>query len=63
MSEEIMYVDAPEDISEGLMVGEIMPDFLPSPEQLERKKPRVGSGLPVTRTPLPRKKLRKVRQG
>jgi hypothetical protein len=60
MNKEIVYVDAPEDISEGLMVGEITPDFLPSPEQLERKKVKTSDVLPAS---LPRQKPRKVKHG
>ncbi|MDR3236876.1 MAG: BrnA antitoxin family protein [Spirochaetia bacterium] len=41
MNKKITYTDAPKNISESIMIGEIIHDFLPSPEKLVRKQPKV----------------------
>jgi uncharacterized protein (DUF4415 family) len=41
MNKKIMYTDAPKNISKNIMEGKIMADFLPPPEQLVRKEPKV----------------------
>lgn len=41
MKQKIVYTEAPEDISKALTKGEIIADFLPPPEELIRKEPKV----------------------
>jgi hypothetical protein len=41
MNKKIMYTNAPKNISKSITDGEIMADFLPPPEQLVRKEPKV----------------------
>lgn len=41
MKEKMIYTDAPSDIGEELMIGERIIDFLPPPDQLARKTPKV----------------------
>ncbi|MDR1062265.1 MAG: BrnA antitoxin family protein [Clostridiales bacterium] len=41
MSKKIVYANAPKNISKNISEGEIMADFLPPPEQLARKEPKV----------------------
>ncbi|MDR2759740.1 MAG: BrnA antitoxin family protein [Spirochaetaceae bacterium] len=41
MNKKIIYTDAPRNISKNIIEGEIIPDFLPPPEQLVRKEPKV----------------------
>ncbi|MDR0495336.1 MAG: BrnA antitoxin family protein [Treponema sp.] len=38
---KINYTGAPKNISRAIIEGEIMKDFLPSPEKLVRKEPKV----------------------
>jgi hypothetical protein len=37
---KINYTEAPKNISRAIIEGEIMTDFLPSPEELVRKEPK-----------------------
>ena len=37
----IMYADAPKNLSKGIAEGEILTDFLPPPDKLIRKEPKV----------------------
>jgi hypothetical protein len=37
MNKDAIYTDAPASLAESLTAGEIIPDFLPSPEQLVRR--------------------------
>ena len=41
MDKKIIYTSAPKNISKNIMEGEIISDFLPPPEQLVRKEPKV----------------------
>ncbi len=41
MRKKTMYADAPAEIAEGIARGEIVADFLPPPDELVRKEPRV----------------------
>jgi predicted DNA binding CopG/RHH family protein len=41
MNKAILYDDAPKSIARSLMEGEIVADFLPPPEKLVRKEPKV----------------------
>jgi predicted DNA binding CopG/RHH family protein len=41
MKRKIIYTEAPEDVSNVLTEGEIFADFLPPPEKLVRKEPKV----------------------
>jgi len=41
MSKKIIYTDAPDDISEAITSGERVIDFLPPPDQLAKKPPKV----------------------
>jgi predicted DNA binding CopG/RHH family protein len=36
-----MYVDAPKNVSKNIIEGEIISDFLPPPEQLVKREPKV----------------------
>ena len=38
---KINYIEAPKNISEAIIGGKIMTDFLPPPEKLIRKEPKV----------------------
>jgi predicted DNA binding CopG/RHH family protein len=38
---QVIYTDAPGSISKGITEGEIIADFLPPPEELIRKEPKV----------------------
>ena len=38
---KMKYTEAPKDISRGIAEGEIVADFLPPPEELIRKEPKV----------------------
>lgn len=41
MSEKTIYTDAPQDSARSIEVGERIVDFLPPPDQLVRKTPKV----------------------
>ena len=41
MKRKIIYTEAPEDVSSAIAEGEIVADFLPPPEELIRKEPKV----------------------
>ena len=41
MDKKIIYTSAPKNISKNIMEGKIISDFLPPPEQLVRKEPKV----------------------
>jgi predicted DNA binding CopG/RHH family protein len=41
MNKRIMYTNAPKNVSKNIMDGEIMADFLPPPEKLARKEPKI----------------------
>jgi predicted DNA binding CopG/RHH family protein len=41
MKRKIIYTEAPEDVSSAIAEGEIIADFLPPPEKLIRKEPKV----------------------
>jgi len=41
MKQKIIYTEAPKDISKAITEGEIIADFLPPPEELIRKEPKV----------------------
>jgi len=41
MKRKITYTEAPEDVSRVITKGEIINDFLPPPEKLVRKEPKV----------------------
>jgi len=41
MKQKIIYTEAPEDVSRAITEGEIVADFLPPPEELIRKEPKV----------------------
>jgi len=41
MKQKIIYTEAPKDISRAITEGEIIADFLPPPEELIRKEPKV----------------------
>jgi hypothetical protein len=41
MNRKTIYTDAPKSVAENIMAGEVMPDFLPPPEQLRRKTSKV----------------------
>ncbi|GHV90623.1 hypothetical protein AGMMS50268_11260 [Spirochaetia bacterium] len=41
MNKKTMYVNAPKTISKNIMKGEIIADFLPPPEQLIKREPKV----------------------
>jgi predicted DNA binding CopG/RHH family protein len=49
MSKEIIYTDAPEQISQDIVNGEIIRDFLPAPDQLARKEPKVKITITLNR--------------
>jgi predicted DNA binding CopG/RHH family protein len=49
MSEEVIYTDAPEQISESIINGEVIRDFLPAPDQLARKEPKVKITITLNR--------------
>jgi hypothetical protein len=38
---KVIYTEAPKGISAGIVKGEVVPDFLPPPEELIRKEPKV----------------------
>ena len=38
---QVIYTEAPRSISKGITEGEIIADFLPPPEELIRKEPKV----------------------
>jgi predicted DNA binding CopG/RHH family protein len=38
---QVIYTEAPKSISKGITEGEIIADFLPPPEELIRKEPKV----------------------
>jgi predicted DNA binding CopG/RHH family protein len=38
---QIIYTEAPKSISKGITGGEVIADFLPPPEELIRKEPKV----------------------
>ena len=40
MKKKITYTEAPRGIGKAIRAGEIMPDFLPPPQQLIRKQPK-----------------------
>jgi predicted DNA binding CopG/RHH family protein len=41
MNKKIIYTNAPRNVSKGIADGEIITDFLPPPEQLVRKEPKI----------------------
>jgi len=41
MKQKIIYTEAPVDVSGAITKGEIIDDFLPPPEKLLRKEPKV----------------------
>jgi predicted DNA binding CopG/RHH family protein len=41
MKQKIIYTEAPKDVSKAITEGEIIADFLPPPEELIRKEPKV----------------------
>lgn len=41
MKEKTMYTDAPQSVAESIVAGEKIVDFLPPPDQLVRKTPKV----------------------
>jgi predicted DNA binding CopG/RHH family protein len=41
MNKKTIYTNAPGNISKSIVDGEVMADFLPPPEQLTRKEPKV----------------------
>jgi predicted DNA binding CopG/RHH family protein len=41
MRKKIIYANAPKNISKGLFEGKVIADFLPPPEELIRKEPKV----------------------
>ena len=41
MKKKIIYTDAPNDISRSIIDGERITDFLPPPDKLARKEPKV----------------------
>ena len=41
MKKKVNYANAPANISEAIASGEIIADFLPSPEKLVRREPKV----------------------
>jgi predicted DNA binding CopG/RHH family protein len=41
MKQKINYTEAPKDVSRAITEGEIIADFLPPPEELIRKEPKV----------------------
>jgi predicted DNA binding CopG/RHH family protein len=49
MSKEIIYTDAPEQISDAIIKGEVIRDFLPAPDQLVRKEPKVKITITLNR--------------
>jgi predicted DNA binding CopG/RHH family protein len=38
---QVIYAEAPKSISKGITEGEVIADFLPPPEELIRKEPKV----------------------
>ena len=45
-----MYVNAPKTISKNIMEGEIIADFLPPPEQLIKREPKVKITITLNST-------------
>lgn len=45
-----MYVNAPKTISKDIMEGEIIADFLPPPEQLIKREPKVKITITLNST-------------
>ncbi|MDR1250794.1 MAG: BrnA antitoxin family protein [Treponema sp.] len=41
MNKKIIYTNAPKNVSKSIADGEIIADFLPPPEQLVRKEPKI----------------------
>jgi len=41
MNKTVIYTEAPKSIAKSIIEGEIVPDFLPPPEKLVRKKNKV----------------------
>ena len=41
MNKKIIYTSTPKNISKNIVKGELIPDFLPPPEQLVRKESKV----------------------
>jgi len=41
MKRKIIYTEAPKDVSKAITEGKIIADFLPPPEELIRKEPKV----------------------
>jgi predicted DNA binding CopG/RHH family protein len=50
MNRKIMYVNAPKNVSKNIMEGEIISDFLPPPEQLIRREPKVKITITLNST-------------
>ncbi|GHV27161.1 CopG family transcriptional regulator [Spirochaetia bacterium] len=50
MNKKTMYVNAPKTISKDIMEGEIIADFLPPPEQLIKREPKVKITITLNST-------------
>jgi predicted DNA binding CopG/RHH family protein len=50
MNKKIMYVNAPKNVSRNIVEGEIIADFLPPPEQLVKKEPKVKITITLNST-------------
>ena len=50
MNKKTMYVNAPKTISKNIMEGEIIADFLPPPEQLIKREPKVKITITLNST-------------
>ncbi|GHU60621.1 hypothetical protein FACS189445_0420 [Spirochaetia bacterium] len=50
MNKKPMYVNAPKSISKDIMEGEIIADFLPPPEQLIKREPKVKITITLNST-------------
>jgi predicted DNA binding CopG/RHH family protein len=49
MKKKINYVEAPKNVSNAISEGEIIADFLPPPEKLFRKEPKVKITISLNR--------------
>ncbi|GHV86032.1 CopG family transcriptional regulator [Spirochaetia bacterium] len=50
MNKKTRYVNAPKTISKNIMEGEIIADFLPPPEQLIKREPKVKITITLNST-------------